>query len=136
MKSSLYYYLTQDAGIISAVSSRIYRSTAPTGSTMPYIVMNYVGAEPSYDQSGRNEYFKRTVEFLCVGNTPDSCDTLAEAVKSALDIQVVEIGDTGDKTHIFATTFLSEFDDFDLIPASESAEYTITQNYEISYMEA
>ena len=136
MKSSFYYYMTQDSGLSALVGARMYRSLGPSGSTKPYIVFSYDGAQASYDQAGRNEYSKRTVNIECVGSTPGSCDDVADAFKSFMDFQNVEIGDVGDKTQVFATTFLSEYDNFDLVDSSQSPDFIINQSYEISYKEA
>ena len=136
MKTSFYYYMTQSAGLSAVVGTRIYRSLAPSGSTKPYIVFSYEGAQALYNQSGRSEYFKRTVNIECVGSTPDSCDSVAEAFKTFMDFQNLVIGDTGDKAQVFATTFLSEFDNFDLVDSSQSPDFIINQSYEISYKEA
>jgi hypothetical protein len=137
MRKQLYYHLANDAGISALVGSRIYPQMAPTESSKPYIVFTFNGQTADYEQSGRIPYRKDTIEFTIAGTTIASLEPIAQAINDALDIQSVNIGDPlGTQERVNATTFLTEYDDFDLVDGSEDPVYTITQQYEINYQEA
>ena len=137
MRQQLYYHLQNDAGLTALVGTRIYAQMAPTGATKPYIVFTFTGMESEYEQTRRIPYRKDTVELLIAGTTIASIEPIAHAVNDALDIQVTNIGDLlGTQERVNATTFLSEFDNFDLVDGSEDPIYTITQTYQINYQES
>lgn len=137
MRKQLYYHLTNTAGITALVGSRIYPQLAPTESAKPYIVFTFNGMQSDYEQTGRIPYRKDTVEFMIAGSTIASLEPIAQALTDAMDIQATLMGDPlGTQEFINATTFLSEYDDFDLVDGSEDPVYTITQQYEINYQEA
>lgn len=137
MRKQLYYHLSNDVNIASLVGSRIYSHIAPTDSLLPYIVFRFEGQTSDYEQTGRLAYRKDIVEFTIAGSTISSLESIAQSINDSLDIQMTNIGDplaTQERVH--ATTFLSEYDDYDLVNGSEDPVYTITQQYEINYEEA
>jgi hypothetical protein len=137
MRKQFYYHLSNDAGISALVGSRIYPQLAPTEGAKPYIVFTFTGMTSSYEQTGRIPYRKDSIEIIIAGTTIASLEPIAQAVNDAMDIQSTNIGDPlGTQERINATTFLSEYDDFDLVDGSEDPVYTITQTYEINYQEA
>ena len=137
MREQLYYHLKNDAGVSALVGSRVYPQLAPTKGSKPYIVFTFTGMTSSYEQTGRIPYRKDTVEIMCASPTISQLESIAQAVNDALDIQLTNIGDPlGTQERVTATTFLSEYDDFDLVDGSEDPVYTITQQYEINYQEA
>ena len=137
MRKQFYYHLANDAGISALVGARIYPQLAPTEGSRPYIVFTFTGSTSSYEQMGRITYRKDSVEIIIGAPTIAQLEPIAQAVNDALDIQSVNIGNpAGTQERINATTFLSEYDDFDLVDGSEDPVYTITQQYEINYQEA
>lgn len=136
MRKQLYYHLQNDAGLTALIGTRIYAQHAPTGAIKPYIVFTFTGMDADYEQTGRIPYRKDTVELLIAGTTISSIEPVAQAVNDALDIQVTNIGELGSQERVNATTFLSEFDDFDLVDGSEDPIFTITQTYQINYQES
>lgn len=135
MIQSLYYHLTNNAGLTALIGTRLYRSLGIQDSTQPYIVYTVSGRVNDYCMAGKTDYTARDVEFNIISTTPTINDTIAEALGDALAFQTTVIGDAGSTTYIFSTRLRSEFDDYDLVDGSEDPFYKLTQTYRISYKE-
>jgi hypothetical protein len=84
MNEALIAYLLADAGVSSAVSSRVYWNTIPQGSKMPAIVMTMVFDGPVYESNGESGLVEGRVQFDCYGNTYASAKSASRAIRNAL----------------------------------------------------
>lgn len=91
IEATLYSTLSTDATVGGLVGSgsptayRIYPGVAPDEVSEPYVTYQVVGYS-SYDYvSGAPTAHRKVVQINCVSSNYDSCKTLLEAVRSALE---------------------------------------------------
>ena len=136
MRVQLYDILSNYAALTSIVGDRIYPQRVPISDALPYVVFTVTDRNVSYDQGGYDKYNHIFVDIESCGVTIAQADSVAKEVFNALAVQNQEVGPTGDKEQLCATTLLSESDDFYLFDGSEDGVRSILQTYEITYLEA
>lgn len=77
--------LLNDATVSAAVDTRVYAFVVPQGATLPFILLNVIGLQPSDTKSGASELDKWRVQidtFAAKGLTSINVDS---AVRGAID---------------------------------------------------
>lgn len=136
MRQQIYYTLSNNAGVTALVSTRIYSENAVMTDSKPYITFSFDGMERNYEQSGVNTFRTVYLNIEIVGTTLTSCQSVANAVFTALNLNNAQIGDVGSKIEICGIYLQSESDDYFITQSNEFADKTINQTYKINYMEA
>ena len=89
---AIYNLLKNDATVNGQVSGRIYPELAKEGVSMPYIVYSVVSNSPSDTKDG-TPIDEAQCEIFSVGSTYETCNNLADKVRSALDRKGVTVTD-------------------------------------------
>jgi hypothetical protein len=71
--------------LTTALSGRLYPSVAPAGVTAPYAVYQLVSGIPVSDLLGQSDRTNSHYQIDLFGRDKSALDTLADAVKSAMD---------------------------------------------------
>lgn len=116
-KSSLYQYLSGDAGISALAGDRVFPGVIPSqvydeASKRPCVVYSVEDTEKSLTFCGTETLIQRRVAFDCYAKTAAAAESLKQAVTDALE------DFTGDMegTHVDAVQHEQEFDVVDLEP--------------------
>lgn len=136
MREQLFFLLNNTAALTTLIGDRIYPQRVPTSDGLPYIDFTFTDRLSSYDQDGYDKYNQAIVVINCNGPTLSSAVNVGKEVFTALEIQNLLIGDTGNQEELCSTTLETESDNFELNDGSEDGVRTLTQTYTISYLEA
>lgn len=82
--SDLWNYLKDDAGVAAIATGGVYRVRRKQGTGYPCLVITRNAVERGHDLSGGAGYSRPTVDFDCYAMTPEAADSLANAVRTAL----------------------------------------------------
>jgi len=125
----IYNILANSAGVSALVSNRISPVLLPQGSAFPAVVYSEVNinATPTKDSNSRLDFTR--VQIDCLATTYEGASTLADAVRSALN--VVTPG-----TYNGVNVFYIEFDneqEFSDNAADFDGIFQVSQDYIVSY---
>lgn len=81
----IYTILYADATVKGIVSTRIFPGRAQQTATLPFIVYNTISTNPTNTKDGASTLDFITVQVSCFDDNKTDTDTLADAVRSALD---------------------------------------------------
>lgn len=81
------YLLENASGVTDIVGTKIYPDTAPQQVTFPYVVYQEINTSPSDDKDGTSRLDVVRVQVDLYTQNYDTCETLAAAVRAALDRQ-------------------------------------------------
>jgi hypothetical protein len=83
---AIYTYLAAQAGIASAVSTRVYpRGETPQRTTYPYITFQRVSSTGHHHMLAAEALGQQRYQFDCWATTALSAETVAEALRAELD---------------------------------------------------
>ena len=87
---NVYQVLRSNAAVVSAVATRIYRhGSAPQDVVKPYITWSMVIGMPQDILNAAPCHDKDTIQIDCWSETDTGIETLAYAVRAALDSQLI-----------------------------------------------
>ena len=70
---------------VSTLTTRIHQGYAPTGSSLPYIVIHALGGTPHHHIGAASKIGETTLQLDVYAATGASRDALAEAIRNAAD---------------------------------------------------
>ena len=108
MREQLYYLLSNTAAITALVGSRIYPQRVPTSASLPYVDFEFTDRVTSYDQDGYDNYNNAIVVVNCNAETLLEAVNLGKTIFTALNIQNVLVGETGNQEELCSTTLQTE----------------------------
>jgi hypothetical protein len=74
-----------DATLVALIGARCYRSGAPEGADFPYVVINRISTDRPFVQSGSSGLVKVREQIDCYAETYPVVQSVADAVRGALD---------------------------------------------------
>lgn len=116
-RNALFEQLKDNAGVAAIVSTRIYNSVAPEGSALPFIVLEQIGGDRDHHTGGANGLTRREFQITSYDDKPNDAETLAEAIRDALDGFRGTMGTT-DTENVRGSFLSSSLDKFE--PAADS----------------
>ena len=107
--SEIYGYLSGVSGVTNIVSTRIYPVRLPDAPTLEAIVYTVISAPRTEDLSGSSGLGTAIVQIDCWANTYSEANTLAEAVRQAMQGYSGTMGGTT----VEGVHLLDELDNFE-----------------------
>lgn len=81
----IYDQLSNDGTVAGLVSTRIYPDIAPQRATLPYVVYTEISTAPTDDKDGSSVLDTIQVQVDMYDDNYDDVETLAAAIRAALD---------------------------------------------------
>ena len=82
---AVYTILSGASGVTAITSTRIYPDTVPQNAAFPYAVFQVIGTQPTDTKEGVSKLDVVRVQVDCYSENYDTTDTLATAIRAALD---------------------------------------------------
>lgn len=82
---AIYGILNAASGVTNITSTRIYPDTVPQNASFPYVVYQVIGTQPTDTKDGASRLDVVRFQVDCYSTDYDTTDTLAAAVRTALD---------------------------------------------------
>lgn len=99
--NAIIFRLKADATVGGVIGDRIYADPAPQNTTAPFVTMHTVAHPGDDDLGGPVAMTPATIQFDCIGLTPDDAKATAKAINDNLRaITNMEIGDTGEEVFV------------------------------------
>ena len=116
-KDEIYSYLSGHRRIIAAVGDRIYPHVAPSSAELPFIVWQRISSTGFRHMTASAGLTRELVQFSCWASTPESLETVSEALREALD-GMTNFWLGGEDVR--SATLVNEIDSFE--PATDGGE--------------
>lgn len=94
IRQSIYTFLTGHGLITAIVGTNIFYGYAPSGTPSPFIVYQQIDSIPEHHQGGDSGMGRTRIQIDCYSTDADQTETLAHAVRRALDGYRDSIGST------------------------------------------
>lgn len=135
--NAIIFRLKNDATVAAQLSGRIYANRAPQNTAIPFVTIETIAVERNHHLSGSSEMTSTTLQFDCIGLTPDVSKATAEILRKNMDaMSGVTIGDTGVEVFIRASYLSGQRDDMTApSDGSDVATYRTSLDFEFWHIE-
>lgn len=77
--------LNSASAVVALASTRIYKSMLPEGTSLPAVTWHHIGGAGTHTHGGVIKNRDLYVQFSCWGDDPTKMESLAKAVRDAVD---------------------------------------------------
>lgn len=128
---ALPYHLKNNSGLVSLLSTRIYPYRLPQGATLPALCYQDISRTGTQAHNERLSLPRPRFQFTIYGGTVESVDSVAEALKAAIDGYKGNMGTGAYITKVEACLLKNEYSNDD----TETGLYLKYQDYVVQYKE-
>lgn len=84
LKTDLWYFITQDAGVSALIGTKLYPTQAPQNVAAPYVTFQTLNPEFTMAHDGPTGDRSVTVQFNIVAGNPILLENIGDAITAAL----------------------------------------------------
>lgn len=136
---SLSSHLKNNAGVSAEVSDRVYVNIAEPNPGAKFItVQRLPGTDHAHDQSGASGLVEHSFQVNCYADLPQDAETIAEAVRQALDGLIRATLGTSPNDMTVISVFLDDDhgDHVSQIDGSAQGKHVVRMTWEITSTES